>query len=163
MISIIVAHANGQVIGRDGDQPFYIPADLRRFKQLTTGRTVIMGRKTFEAIQRRLGKPLPDRTNVVISRTLSPGEGYTVVPSLAEAIRQTHKDEESFIIGGARVYKDGLGLADKIYLTKVDADIPGDVFFPKLEDVDGWRITGIERFAPTDDNPYPYRWITLER
>jgi len=86
-----------------------------------------------------------------------------VVPSLAEAIRRTREDEESFIIGGAQLYASALGLADKIYLTKVDADIPGDTYFPKLSEEDGWAITSVEKHAPDERHDHPYRFIILER
>ncbi len=162
MISMIVAITDRNVIGKDGDQPVYISADLRRFKKLTTGHTVIMGRKTFVAIMSRLGKPLPNRTNIVISRTLEPSEDYTVARSLEEALAHAEAAEETFIIGGGTIYKEAFDRADKIYLTQVDAGVEGDVYFPTINPTD-WEETAKEDFLADDKNPYNYSWITLER
>ena len=162
MISMIVAMSDNNVIGKDGDQPVYISADLKRFKDLTTGHAVIMGRKTFKAIVNRLGKPLPNRTNIVISRTLKPGDGYTVATSLNEALAKTSSNEEVFIIGGGTVYQEAFGHADRIYLTQVDANVDGDVFFPAINKGE-WQQLKREDFPPDEKNPYPYSFITLER
>jgi dihydrofolate reductase len=162
MISMIVAMTDNNLIGKDGDQPVYISADLKRFKELTTGHTVIMGRKTFQAILHRLGKPLPNRTNVVLSRTMPAGEGYTVARSLEEALAQTEPGEEVFIIGGGTVYQDALDRTDRIYLTRVDANIAGDVYFPAINDT-SWKTTSQEDFEASGDNPYNYHYMVLER
>ena len=163
MISIIVAHANKQVIGRGNDLPWNMPADLKRFKEITTGHTVIVGDNTFKSIVKRLGHPLPNRTTIVVSQTMPPGEGYIVVPTVADAIRHTTEAEEAFIIGGARLYASTLGIADKVYLTKIDADIPGDTYFPQLSELDGWVITDVEKHDADERNEHPYRFITLEK
>ncbi len=162
MISLYVAFSRNRVIGNKGDQPFYLPADLKRFKQITTGHRIIMGRKTFQAIVNRLGHPLPDRTNIVISRTLKPGEGYIVVPSIEKALSLASKEEETFVIGGAQVFEQTLDKAERIYLTEVDADLPGDVFFPEIK-ADSWRIESEERFGSDAKNPYRYCYRTLVR
>jgi dihydrofolate reductase len=161
-VSIIVGHANRNVIGRHNDIPWHLPADLQRFKRLTVGHPVIMGRKTFESIVTRLGRPLPDRQNIVISRTLPAGEGYVVAASLADALALVTAEPEVFIAGGGQIYAAALPLADKIYLTKVDADIEGDVTFPKLTDGE-WKIVSHEPQTSDEKNPLPYRYITLER
>ena len=161
MISLIVAMANKNVIGNEGGQPFYISADLKRFKQLTTGHTVIMGRKTFQAIMDRLGHPLPNRKNVVISSTLEPGEGYEVDRSLENALQDVD-DEEVFVIGGGQIYLQAFPKADKIFLTRVDADFDGDTFFPEIKDGE-WNTESEEKFGTNEDSPYPYRYITLVR
>jgi len=162
MISMIVAMTDNNVIGKDGDQPVYISADLKRFKELTTGHTVIMGRKTFETILNRLGKPLSNRTNVVLSRTLPPGEGYSVARSLEEALTKAHADNEAFIIGGGTIYQEALSHTDRIYLTRVDAEIEGDVYFPSISNAT-WETTSQENFKASGDNPYDYHYVVLER
>lgn len=130
MISIIVAIAHDNVIGGQNRLLWHIREDLQRFKRITTGHPVIMGRKTFES----LGKPLPNRTNVVISRQPAyPAEGCQVVGSLEEAIRLFPQQEEVFIIGGAQIYAEALPLAGRLYITWVDADYEGDTRFPEWE------------------------------
>ena len=131
MVSIIVAAAGKKrVIGKKGSTPWYIPAELKRFKEITMGHPIIMGRITHQSI----GKALPGRTNIVI--THDPGylvEGCIVVHSLEEALRQAQGkpgSEEVFIIGGGQIYEQAISLADKLYLTYVDKEIEGDVFFP---------------------------------
>jgi dihydrofolate reductase len=161
-ISIIVGHANKNVIGQKGELPWHLPADLKRFKQLTTGHVVIMGRKTFESIVARLGHPLPDRRSIVISRTMTAGEGYVVAASLTDALALVQAEPEVFIAGGGQIYAATLHIANKIYLTKVDANIEGDTVFPKLTD-DEWKIVSHEPQQPDEKNPLPYRFITLER
>jgi dihydrofolate reductase len=162
MISIIVAQAHNRVIGNKGDQPFYLPADLRHFRELTTGHTVIMGRKTYEAIHNRLGHALPNRTNIVISRTLSSGDDYTVAPSLEAALALLPASDESFIIGGAQVYEAAIPKADRIYLTQVEADLDGDTHFPELSGA-AWHQSNKETHSADSDNQYDYTFITLER
>ncbi len=130
-ISIIVAVAGEKrVIGKKGGMPWYIPAELKRFKEITMGHPIIMGRKTHESI----GKALPGRTNIVITHDLSyEASGTIVVHSLDEAIRFAQGklgDEEVFIIGGGQIYQEAINLADKLYLTYVDREIEGDVTFP---------------------------------
>ncbi len=131
ILSIIVAVAQNGVIGQGNKLPWHIPEDLKRFKQLTTGHAVIMGRKTYESI----GKPLPNRKNIVITR--QPGydaPGTFVVSSLQEAIQLSSQwdDEEAFVIGGAEIYRQTIPLADRIYLTIVRQDVAGDTLFPPI-------------------------------
>lgn len=130
-ISIIVAVAGKKrVIGKKGQLPWYIPAELKRFKEITMGHPIIMGRKTHESI----GRPLPGRTNIVITHDLNYSkQGINVVRSLEEALRLASNasgNDEVFVIGGGQIYAQALPLADKLYLTYIDKEIEGDVFFP---------------------------------
>jgi dihydrofolate reductase len=164
MITAVVAMAKNGVIGRSGDLPWYLPADLRHFKTITLGHPVIMGRKTWESIYARLGKALPERTNIVLTRDRSfTAAGAVVVGSLDEALAAADEasDREVMVIGGAQVYEAVLPRLDRIYLTRVDADIEGDTFFP--EPGKEWVEVAREKHAPDDKNPYPYTFITLDR
>ena len=128
---LIAALARNRVIGRDGKLPWHLPEDLKRFKQLTTGHTVVMGRKSFESI----GKPLPDRRNVVLSSHPVPGiETYTSISDLLKALSA---ESTVFIIGGGEVFRQMLPLADALYLTLLDHDVEGDTFFPEYEHLIG--------------------------
>lgn len=162
MISIYVATAENNVIGNKNDLPWYLPDDLKRFKQVTTGHTVIMGRKTFESIVARLGHPLPNRSNIVISRTLAPGEGYEVIGSVTEALKLVKTDEEAFVIGGAQIYETTLPSAAKIYLTRVKAKIDGDSYFPELMPSE-WREMSSEKHLKNGKNEYDYEFVEMQR
>lgn len=133
MIAIIAARAANGVIGKRNDLPWYLPEDLKRFKELTTGHTVIMGRNTYESIINRLGKPLPNRKNIVITRNPDyvVAEGVEKFSSLPEAL--TAQDSDVFLIGGQRIFEEGLGLADTLYLTELHKDYDGDVYFPEFD------------------------------
>jgi dihydrofolate reductase len=132
-ISIVAAMSRNRVIGMGGAIPWKIPEDLRRFRELTLGHAVIMGRKTFESI----GRPLAGRRNIVVTHQENYSrEGIVTVHSLAEAIESSGQDEELFICGGSEIYKQALPLCSKIYLTIVGLDIEGDTFFPILPDDD---------------------------
>lgn len=158
MLSIIVAKARNNVIGSHNDLPWYLPADLKHFKQLTTDHTVIMGRKTFESIVTRLGKPLPDRRSVVLTRDtgfLYPG--VEVIHSV-DLIRRF---DNAWIIGGAELYRQTIDLADQLYITDVHADIPGDTYFPLLGTE--WRETSRETHRADDANPFDYDFVVYER
>ncbi len=128
-VSIIAAVSQNGVIGKDGGLPWKISADLKRFKEITTGHPVIMGRKTFESI----GRPLPGRTNIIVTRDGSyQAEGCLVVTSLEKALQEAKQaeSEEIFIIGGGEIYTQALPLADTLYLTLINAEVKGDAFFP---------------------------------
>jgi dihydrofolate reductase len=164
-LSIIVAAARNGVIGRNNALPWHLPEDLRYFKRVTMGKPVVMGRKTFEAIRR----PLPGRTNIVISR--QPGyraEGLRVVASLEQAlalaadIAVIDGAEELMVIGGAEIYRAALPLAQRIYLTEVDAEVEGDAFLP-LIDWSEWREISRQAFGADDGHPYPYSFVVYER
>jgi len=131
MVSIIAAMSENRVIGRDGKLPWYIPEDLQHFKKLTEGGAVIMGRKTYESI----GKPLPNRLNIVITREKDKTiNGCITVNSIKDAISKANSEKKIFIIGGGEIYKKSLKFASTVYLTKVHQDIEGDTYFPELND-----------------------------
>lgn len=163
MISLIVAIAHNNVIGRSNDLPWYLPADLKHFKEMTTGHTVVMGRKTYESIAARLGKPLPDRHNIIVTRDeelVVPGA--TVVQSLEKAF-DAHDDAELFVIGGAEIYAQSMPFVDKLYVTEVDADITGgDTFFPSI-DSQVWHETSREAHTKDDRNEHDYVFVTYDR
>lgn len=151
--SIIVAIAQNNVIGRDNDLIWHIPDDLKRFKALTTGGTIIMGRKTYDSLRI---KPLPNRRNIVISRDENLKlEGCEVVRSIDEAISIADSNEENFIIGGSSIYQLFMPYVQKMYITEVDKAFEGDVFFPKI-DFDRWKIETQTEFAVHNGIPYRY-------
>lgn len=163
MIALIVARASNGVIGSKNDLPWYLPADLKHFKELTTDHTVIMGRKTYESIFRRLNGPLPNRRNIVISHTLiETPDGFELANSL-EAALTLAGEATAFIIGGATIYKAILEqeLADKIYLTDVKQDIAGDTYFPELDTTE-WKETSREPHQSDEKNSYNYDFVTYE-
>jgi len=158
-ISIIVAVAENNVIGQGNRLIWHISEDLKRFKNLTTGHHIIMGRKTYESI----GKALPNRISVVISRNknlIAPG--CIVVDSLQKAFEISREDSEVFIIGGGEIYKQALPFTDKIYLTKVEANFAGDTFFPPINH-DEWNFESIDKTKPTVDGELEYSFINLIR
>lgn len=160
-VSLIVAMASNRVIGRDGNLPWRLPADMKRFRQVTTGHHVIMGRKTHESI----GKPLPERTNIVLSRnTKYDAPGCRVAADLEGGLDLARRanETESFIIGGAGVYERALPNADRIYLTLVDAAVEGDVYFPSLE-AGAWRETSREEHLADERHEYAFAFTMLER
>ncbi len=163
MISIIAAVAENGVIGRTGDLPWRLRSDLRRFKHLTLGHTVIVGRKTHESIVRRLGTPLPDRRTVVLSRT----PGYTAercltAQSWEDAVRLATPEEEIFVIGGAEIYGLALPVADRMYLTRVHAAVAGDAYFPPFERGD-WKVMRRESRPEDVANEFNFTFEDLVR
>jgi len=157
-ISIIAAVDENWVIGKKGGLPWRLPADLKHFKALTTGHTVIMGRKTYDSI----GKPLPDRINIVVSSNDLNLPGCVVVKSIEKALKSAPDNKEVFIMGGAQIYNQFLPLAHKLYLTKIHHQFDGDIFFPKL-DLSEWKEIGKQDFEADEKNPYRYSFITLEK
>lgn len=147
--------ARNNVIGRDNGLPWRLPADLKHFKSITMGKPVLMGRKTYESI----GKPLPGRTNLVLTRdTRWKAQGVVVVHSIAEALQ----GEEVAGIGGAEIFALLIPLATRIYLTRIEADIAGDTVFPSL-DYSQWVETDSRSFAADERNAYDITFVTLER
>jgi dihydrofolate reductase len=129
-----VAVAKNGVIGNNNDLPWYIPDDLKRFRELTSGHTVIMGRRTFESIYGRLGKPLPNRVNIVItSKILADHEGVLVYNSLPEALDAHKDDSKIFLIGGTKIFEEGIKFAEHMYVTHVHKNYDGDVYFPEID------------------------------
>ena len=159
MLSIIVAVADNGVIGSGNQLPWRLPDDLKRFKALSLGKPIVMGRKTFDSI----GRPLPGRLNVVISR--QPGleiPGCTVVTSIGEAIAAAHPAPEIVIVGGADIYRQVLPQVQVIHLTRVHAHIEGDVMFPKLQEHE-WREVAKEYHPADERHAHAFTFSTLER
>ena len=143
MISIIVAKSNNNVIGSNGSIPWNVPKDLKYFKELTEGNTVIMGRKTYESLPKDK-KPLPNRINIVITRDSNfTANGCMVVGSLEEAILKIDNRKDTFIIGGGEIYKQAINFVDKIYVTEINNEYEGDTYFPKISDK--WDLVSIEK------------------
>lgn len=159
MISLIAAMGRNRELGFGNKLPWHLPDDLKRFKKLTRGHTVIMGRKTYESI----GKPLPERKNIVVTRDPSyRAAGCVVVNSMADALREAGADSENFVIGGAEIYALALPFADKIYLTAVDAERPADAYFPEFEEKQ-WRITKTEPHQADEKHIYPFVFKIYEK
>ncbi len=159
IISIIVAVAKNRVIGKRNALPWHLPADLGHFREITTGKPVIMGKNTYNSI----GRPLPNRLNIVLSDEKNLKiEGCTVAKSLEEALGYVRRAEEVMIIGGASVYKQFLAVAKRMYLTRVHHDFEGDVYFPEFDENE-WREVSREDFGANLKNPYDYSFVTLER
>jgi len=164
-VSLIVAVSENRVIGKDNDLIWHLPKDIRFFKETTLNHHVIMGRKNFESIPHKY-RPLPNRTNVIITRQADyTDEGCVVVNSIEAAleIAKQNGDTEPFIIGGGQIYKLALeaNLVDKIYLTKVRHSFAGDTFFPKLDD--SWEEVSREENQADEMHAYAYDFITLEK
>ena len=164
-LSVIVAVAENGVIGRQGQLPWHLSADLRRFKRLTMGHAILMGRRTWESI----GRPLPGRTSIVISRQTDyqPGhEGVFVATNLDEALSRARKldsdSDEAFIIGGARIYEMSLSRADRLLVTRVHADVEGDVQFPPV-DWTRWRLASEQHHEADENNVHAHTFQTWLR
>lgn len=158
-ISIIVATDENWIIGKKNGLPWKLSADLKHFKALTTGHTVIMGRKTFDSI----GKPLPERTNIIITRNSDfKVPDCIVVGSMEEALEASPDNDEIFVMGGAEIYKQFLPIVQTIYLTRIHHRFDGDISFPALNPAD-WKETRREDFDRDDKNPYRYTFLTLEK
>lgn len=159
MLSLIVAVAENGVIGDRNRLLWHIAEDLRHFKAVTTGHPVVMGRKTFES----LGRPLPGRRNVVVTRQRGLEiEGCTVAGSLDEALAPFGPAEEVFIIGGAQIYAEALPRCGRFYLTRVHHAYEGDTRFPEWDETE-WRLVGSESFAYGEKYPYPFSFELYER
>ena len=164
-LSLVVAMANNRAIGKDNQLLWHLPEDLKYFKRITMGKPMIMGRKTFESI----GRPLPGRLNIVVTRQNDWTHAGTVVAhSIEEAKRiaagQAEIDDvdEMMLIGGAQLYTSAIEYADKIYLTRVDAEIEGDAFFPEIDNTI-WQELSRESHCESDKNPYSYDFCVLTR
>lgn len=164
-LAMIAAQSLNRVIGINNKLPWYLPGDLKYFKQVTLGKPIVMGRKTFESI----GKPLPGRTNIVITRDTDwnhPGvrvvHGLDEGVELAESLALIDGVEETVVIGGAEIYALCLPRADRLYLTQVHAEVEGDAFFPQL-DATEWQEVGRDDFKAEGPNPYDYSFIVMDR
>ena len=159
IVSIIAALAENNVIGKDNDLIWHLPADLKHFKNLTTGHHVIMGRKTYESI----GRILPNRTFIIVTRNENyVVDGAIVVHSLRDAINSVKEDEEVFIIGGAEIYQQSLDVADKMYLTKVRQQFEGDAYFPNF-DSEIWKLVSSVPHNSDEKNKYTYTFEEYEK
>lgn len=163
-ISIIVAVAQNGVIGRDGELPWHLSDDLKRFKKLTVGHTVIVGRKTHESIVKRLGHPLPDRRTIVVTRQNGyKVKGCEIAHSPEEALKMSPTGEEIFVIGGAKIYRFFLPLAGKIYRTYVIANVEGDITFIPEYHFRGWKISERIFHQKDERHEYGFYWDILLR
>lgn len=154
MLSIIVAYDKNRTIGANNQLPWHLPADLAYFKKVTMGRPIIMGRKTHESI----GRPLPGRDNIIITRNKEyQAEGCIVVHSIEDirALENQKNNEEMFIIGGAEIFKELIDEVDKLYITYIDAEFSGDTFFPDME-MNSWTKVSEEKGIRDEKNPYDY-------
>ena len=158
-VSIVVAASRNGVIGRGGELPWHISEDLKHFRAVTLGHPIIMGRLTWASI----GRPLPGRQNIVIStREDFSAEGCSVVSSPAEALRAAGDADEVMVIGGGQIYALFLPISERIYLTRVDAEVDGDTFFPALNSGE-WRVIDCETYAAGEGREYGFSFQTLER
>lgn len=159
MISIIVAIARNGAIGYKGDLIYHLPADLRRFRELTTGNTVLMGRKTFESLPKGA---LPNRRNIVLTRQQGVSfPGTEVYMSLSDALAHCAPDEKIYVIGGAQIYSQALEIADELEITLVhDTPVLADTFFPGWRNDGKWELVSCEDHGPDEKNPHPYSFLT---
>jgi dihydrofolate reductase len=158
-VSLIVAVADNGVIGRENALPWHLPEDLKRFKRITLGKPVVMGRKTFESI----GKPLPGRLNIVMTRAAGyRREGVTVAHDVEGALRAAGAVEEVMIIGGSDLFRLFLPRAMRVYITRVHGDVAGDVYWPAL-DAGEWHVAQSEEFAADERHAYPMTFESWER
>jgi dihydrofolate reductase len=164
-LSVIVAVAENGVVGKNNALPWYLPEDLKYFRQTTMGKPIVMGRKTFESI----GKPLPGRSNIVVSRNPDyRAEGVAVVGSLTEALELATDiavidgKDELMVIGGAAIYAAAIPLADRLYITEVHAEVAGDAYLPEV-DWSEWRELVRERHAAAGPNPYDFSFVVYQR
>ncbi len=163
IVSAIVAMANGQVIGKDNDLPWYLPADLKHFKKITSGHHIIMGRKCFESI----GKPLPKRTNIILTRNpYYIASNCIVTHELEQALEIAfdNKEEEAFIIGGGEIYKAALPQTDRLYITEVEVDIEGEdlILFPEWKKEE-WELKNSTEGVLDEKNKLNHRFLEYHR
>jgi len=159
IISFVVAMGRNRVIGKNNSLPWNMPADMKRFRELTTGKPVIMGRKTFQSI----GRPLPKRKNIVLTREKDyVAEGCIVVHSIDSALEAAETSDEAMVIGGSQVFREFFPIARRIYLTIIEHDFDGDVSFPEYDHSE-WKVTLSRKHKKDKENPYDYTFINLER
>ncbi len=159
MITLIAAAAENNALGKDNQLVWHLPNDFKRFKQITSGHYIIMGRKTFESFP----KPLPNRTHVIITRQKNYSiEGCIVVHSMEEAIEICPKNEDLFVIGGAEIYNQSIHFADKIELTRVHANFEADAYFPEINSMD-WQLVFEEKHSKDEKHNFDYTYQTFLR
>ena len=161
MLSTIVAIANNNVIGKDNKLIWHLPEDLKRFKQITTGKNIIMGRKTFES----LGRVLPNRKHIILCNDMEmdiDNENVEILDDISKLDKYINSGEENFVIGGATIYKLLMPYVNKLYITKINHDFEGDVYFPEIKEKE-WKEISKEKGLKNDENPYDYEYITYVR
>lgn len=160
-ISIVAAVADNYAIGKGNKLPWHLPADLKHFRELTTGHAVVMGKRTFESLP---NGPLPNRRNVVLTSVMSEGvnEGYFEADSLEDAFYLCEKEEKIFIVGGAAVYRQSLEIADSLYITWVHHEFSADIYFPEV-DFSKWEEVSRQDMTADEKNPYPYSFVHYKR
>ena len=161
MLSIIVAIADKNVIGKDNKLIWHLPEDLKRFKEITTGHRIIMGRKTFES----LGRVLPNRKHIILCNDMEMDindENVEVLDDISKLNKYIESEEECFVIGGATIYKLLMPYANKMYITKINKEFEGDVYFPEIKDNE-WKEVSKEKGLNNNENPYDYDYITYIR
>lgn len=158
IISLIAAMDKNRLIGSDNGLPWHLPADFKHFKEVTMGKPVVMGRKTYESI----GKPLPGRKNIVISRSGYQAEGVDVVTSIDDALKAVSDADEVMVIGGANFYEQMISRADKMYLTFVDAECEGDAWFPQIRESD-WLVVSTTEYLRDEKNKYSFKIVEYKR
>ncbi len=164
-IHLVAAMTRDRVIGHQGAMPWHLPRDLKHFKEVTLGHPVVMGRKTFDSIVASLGKPLPGRLNVVISRHQpTVPEGVCVYSSLDEALSELAKRGEAVVdvIGGGQIYELAMPRADRLYITLIDAEIQGDTWFPEI-DKTHWQVSDTQTHPPDEANAHAMTFVTFDR
>lgn len=162
-LSILVAMAKNRVIGQNNTLPWHLPADLKHFKSLTMGKTIVMGRKTYQSI----GRPLPGRTNIIITRQTSyEAPGAVVVNSVEDALRVCKEisahDSENFVIGGEKLYRQTIKICQRMYITEINRYFEGDTFFPEFNP-DDWEETQRDKYFSDGDNCMEYHFVILDR
>ena len=161
MISLLFAASRNNVIGYQNGMPWHLPQDLKFFKEKTTGNTIIMGRKTLES----MNGPLPKRRNVVLTRNKDFAlDGVEIIHDLSdvEHWNTAHPEEEYFIIGGGEIYEQALPVADRMYITRIDEEFPGDTFAPDFDEA-AWELTEKEKGIKNEKNPYDYYFLQYDR
>ncbi|MFD1777435.1 dihydrofolate reductase [Fredinandcohnia salidurans] len=160
MISLLVAMDKNQLIGKDNDLPWRLPADLAYFKRVTMGHPIIMGRKTYDSI----GRPLPGRENIIVTRDTSyEAEGCKVIHSIEEIVKMNEQtDQELFVIGGAEIFKEILPHSDRLYITEINEEFKGDTYFSAFDKVE-WKVISEEKGIKNEKNPYDYTFLVYEK
>ena len=161
MLSIIVAIAKNNAIGKDNKLLWHLPEDLKRFKRLTTGHNIMMGRKTFES----LGRVLPNRHHIILCNDAKlnvQDENVEILDDISKLDKYINSEEENFVIGGATMYKLLMPYSNKMYITEIDKDFDGDVYFPKINK-DEWKATEREQGPEDNENDFEYEYVTYER
>ncbi|WP_078546272.1 dihydrofolate reductase [Litchfieldia alkalitelluris] len=159
MISLLVAMDKNRLIGKDNLLPWHLPADLAYFKRVTMGHTIVMGRKTYESI----GRPLPGRENIIVTRNPSyKMDGCTIINSIEAIKNLSDSNDELFVIGGSEIFREVFTFADRLYITEIDDEFEGDTYFPEFSLKD-WTLISKDQGKKDEKNPYDYYFCVYER